>query len=142
MREHAEEPDRAVLLVADDQGRGEFVRLQLEEAGADYVDVGRRPKGMTAMLRFLDGKEPGALPFAAPFVKVGRLVVSQTANITAFLAPRLGLVPRDEALRFEASQIQLTIADLAGEAHGTRSSIPASGGIVMSPTSLAPPAGG
>jgi glutathione S-transferase len=101
------------------QGRGEFVRLLLEEAGADYVDVARRPKGMTAMMRFLDGKEPGALPFAAPFVKVGRLVVSQTANIAAFLAPRLGLVPRDEALRVEASQIQLTIADLVGEAHDT-----------------------
>jgi hypothetical protein len=24
------------------QGRGEFVRLALEEAGADYIDVGRR----------------------------------------------------------------------------------------------------
>src|SRR2546426_9271574 len=87
------------------QGRGEFVRLLLEEAGADYVDVARLPRakgGMAAMMRFLDGEEAGALPFAAPFVKVGDVVVSQTANILAFLAPRLGLVPADEALRAEA----------------------------------------
>jgi glutathione S-transferase len=101
------------------QGRGEFVRLLLEEAGADYVDVAREKGGMAAMRRFLDGKEPGALPFAPPFVRVGDVVVSQTANILAFLAPRFGLVPGDEALRAEASQIQLTIADLVAEAHDT-----------------------
>ena len=101
------------------QGRGEFVRLLLEEAGADYLDVARTKGGTAAMMRFLDGKEPGALPFAAPFVRVGRTVVSQTANVLAFLAPRLGLVPRDEALRAEASQIQLTIADFVGEIHDT-----------------------
>src|SRR5881396_3511030 len=104
------------------QGRGEFVRLLLEEAGADYVDVARLPRakgGMAAMMRFLDGEEAGALPFAAPFVKVGDVIVSQTANILAFLAPRLGLVPDDEALRAEASQIQLTLADFVGEIHDT-----------------------
>src|SRR5882724_7702981 len=104
------------------QGRGEFVRLLLEEAGADYVDVARLPRakgGMAAMMRFLNGEEAGGLPFAAPFVKVGDVVVSQTANILAFLAPRLGLVPADEALRAEASQIQLTIADFVGEIHDT-----------------------
>ena len=96
------------------QGRGEFVRLLLEEAGAEYVDVARRKGGIGAMMRFLDGEQPGALPFAAPFVKVDGAVVSQTANILAFLAPRFGLVPEDEALRAEASQIQLTIADFVG----------------------------
>ena len=101
------------------QGRGEFVRLALEEAGADYVDVARAKGGTARMLRFLDGKERGALPFAPPFVRVGRTVVSQTANILAFLGPRLDLVPRDEALRAEASQIQLTIADFVGEIHDT-----------------------
>src|SRR5436309_4659759 len=61
------------------QGRGEFVRLLLEEAGADYVDVARLPRakgGMAAMMRFLDGEEAGALPFAAPFVKVGDVIVT------------------------------------------------------------------
>ena len=109
------------------QGRGEFVRLLLEEAGADYLDVARGPKGMAAMMRFLEGERPGALPFAAPFVRVGKAIVSQTANILAFLAPRVGLVPRDEVLRAEANQIQLTIADLVGEAHDTHH--PIAGGL-------------
>jgi glutathione S-transferase len=99
------------------QGRGEFVRLALEDGGAEYVDVARGKGGMAAMMRFLAGKRPGALPFAPPFVKVGDAVVSQTANVLAFLAPRLGLVPDDEALRAEATQIQLTIADVVAEAH-------------------------
>lgn len=101
------------------QGRGEFVRLALEDAGAPYVDVARTKGGIAKMMRFLDGNEQGALPFAPPFVRVGRAVVSQTANILAFLAPRLRLVPRDEALRAEVAQIQLTIADLVAEAHDT-----------------------
>jgi glutathione S-transferase len=109
------------------QGRGEFVRLLLEEAGADYVDVVRSKGGMRAMMRFLEGKAPGALPFAPPFVKVGDAVVSQTANILAFLAPRLGLVPDDETRRAEASQIQLTIADFVGEIHDTHH--PIAGGL-------------
>src|SRR5262249_29404858 len=101
------------------QGRGEFVRLLLEEAGADYVDVARQGGGMAAMSRFLEGEEPGALPYAPPFVRVGKIVGSQTANILAFLAPRFRLLPRDQAPRAEASQIQLTIADLVAEAHDT-----------------------
>lgn len=108
------------------QGRGEFVRLALEEAGARYVDVARGKGGMAAMQRFLAGEEAGALPFAPPFVKVGRTVLSQTANVLAFLAPRLALVPDDDALRAEAAQIQLTIADLVGEAHDTHHPIASS----------------
>ena len=109
------------------QGRGEFVRLLLEDAGADYVDVARTKGGMAAMSRFLAGNEAGALPFAPPFVAVGDAVVAQTANILAFLAPKLGLVPDDETLRAEASQIQLTIADVVGEAHDTHH--PIAGGL-------------
>ncbi len=101
------------------QGRGEFVRLALEDAGAEYVDVARTKGGMAAMMRVLDGKEPGALPFAAPFVRVGRMVVSQTANVLAVLGPMLGLVPDDVAARAEAGQIALTIADVVAEAHDT-----------------------
>lgn len=101
-------------------GRGEFIRLMLEDAGAPYVDVARASsKGMAAMQRLLDGEEPGALPLAPPFVKVGDSIVSQTANVLAFLAPRLKLVPTDPVLQAEASQIQLTLADLVGEIHDT-----------------------
>src|SRR5438034_901275 len=103
------------------QGRGEFVRLLLEEAGADYVDVARLPRakgGMAAMMRFVDGEEAGALPSAPPFVKVGDAIVSQTANILAFLAPRLGLVrkfPRLVALRDRVAERPRIAAYLKSE---------------------------
>src|SRR5436853_5695407 len=109
------------------QGRGEFVRLALEDAGARYVDVARTKAGMRAMTRLLDADGRGALPFAPPFVKVGRIVVSQTAAILAFLAPRLDVVPDDDALRAETNAIQLTIADLVAEAHDAHH--PISGGL-------------
>lgn len=103
------------------QGRGEFIRLAFEEAGAPYVDVAREPEsqggGANALMRFIKGDGPGALPFAPPFLKHGEVVITQTANILEFLAPRLGLVPADEASRLRANQIMLTIMDLVAEAH-------------------------
>jgi glutathione S-transferase len=99
------------------QGRGELVRLALEEAGAKYVDRAREPGGMKEMLAYLNGDMPGLRPLAPPFVKVGRDMVSQTSLILHALAPRLGLVPKNEASRLAALEIQLTIADLFAEAH-------------------------
>jgi glutathione S-transferase len=101
------------------QGRGEFVRLALEEGDARYVDVAREPGGVKAMMAFLAGKERGFLPLAPPFLKAGPIVVAQTAEILRFLGPRLGLVPDDEASRVAASQVALTVADLVSEAHDT-----------------------
>jgi glutathione S-transferase len=103
------------------QGRGEFVRLALEEAGADYIDVARRPgkRGVPAMTRLMDDKRSKRPPYAPPFVKAGKLVIAQTANILLYLGPRLGLAPRDEAGRLWAHQLQLTISDLVVEIHDT-----------------------
>jgi glutathione S-transferase len=105
------------------QGRGEFVRLLLEDAGADYVDVARLPRsrggGVQALMRILEGGGPGLRPFAPPFIKASDAVIAQTANILAFLAPRHDLVPPDEERRAEAHQLQLTIADAVAEAHDT-----------------------
>lgn len=102
------------------QGRGEFVRLALEEAGADYIDVARTRGGMREMMKLLRPDAGLRLsPFAPPFLRSGELVIAQTANILAWLAPRLGLVPSDEASRAGALQIQLTIADAVAEAHDT-----------------------
>ena len=102
------------------QGRGEFIRLLLEDAGARYVDVVRdRKDGMEEMQRLLGGVEPGALPFAPPFVRVDGILVAQTANVLAHLAQHLGLAPRGAAARAEANQIQLTIADFVAEVHDT-----------------------
>ncbi|MDB5363513.1 MAG: glutathione S-transferase [Rhodospirillales bacterium] len=101
------------------QGRGEFVRLALEEAGADYVDVSRGPQGTAAMMALLGAKTGAQLPFAPPFLKDGDLVVPQVANILLYLGPKLGLAPADEGQRFVANGLQLTIADMVAEAHDT-----------------------
>ncbi|MDG2540190.1 glutathione S-transferase [Dyella jiangningensis] len=100
------------------QGRGEFVRLTLEDAGAEYLDVARE-KGDEAIIPFLRGQQPGAQPFAPPFLRAGRQVIAQTANILAFLAPRHALVPASAASQTYALQLQLTIADIVAEAHDT-----------------------
>jgi glutathione S-transferase len=103
------------------QGRGEFVRLALEDAGADYVDVARLPEGSgggaKALLQWMDAPPIGHPPFAPPFLKAGRRVIAQTANILLFLGPRLLLAPRDESCRLWAHQLQLTITDLVAEIH-------------------------
>ncbi len=99
------------------QGRGEFVRLALEEAGADYVDVARGPEGVPAMMRIM--KEAEHPPFAPPFLKDGDLVVGQTAAILLYLGARHGLAPKDPAGGLWTQQIQLTLSDLVAEAHDT-----------------------
>src|SRR5215467_6573650 len=110
------------------QGRGEFVLLELADSGADYVDVARLPKrGMSAMMRFMESRSVEHPPFALHFLKAGKLIVAQTANILLYLGPRLRLVPKDEASRLWAHQLQLTIADWVGEAHDTHH--PISGGL-------------
>jgi glutathione S-transferase len=102
------------------QGRGEFVRLPLEDAGADYVDVARDPSfGRPGIMKLLEDPSLQHPPFAPPFLKAGKLLISQTANILQFLGPRLGLVPKNEATRLWANQLQLTIADWLYEAGQT-----------------------
>jgi glutathione S-transferase len=108
------------------QGRGEFVRLALEEAGAAYVDVARRSGGTDKMLRLLDGSRVARPPFAPPFLRAGALLIGQTANILAFLGPRHGLAPANAAGRLWINQLQLTIADLVDEAHDTHHPIASS----------------
>jgi len=99
------------------QGRGEYVRLALEDAGAAYDDVARGAGGMAAMSRMMEaGDTP---PFAPPFLKAGQLVVGQTANILLYLGPRHGLAPKAEAGRLWVHQLQLTVADLVLEVHDT-----------------------
>jgi glutathione S-transferase len=103
------------------QGRGEFVRLALEEAGADYVDVARKrgKAGIPAMMKLMAGPRSMRPPFAPPFLKAGKLIIAQTANILLYFGPRLGLAPRDDAGRLWAHQLQLTISDLVVEIHDT-----------------------
>jgi glutathione S-transferase len=111
------------------QGRGEFVRLALEAAGAEYVDVARQMRsgaGVSQLMRFLAAREGGALPFAPPFLKTGRRVIGQTANILLYLGGRHGLAPTQEGGRLWAHQLQLTLADFVDEIHDTHHPIASS----------------
>ena len=98
------------------QGRGEYVRLALEEAGAEYDDIART-RGTAAMMRMMEDGGGGMPPFAPPFLKAGKLVVGQTANILFYLGSRHSLAPKAEAGRLWVHQLQLTVTDFVVEAH-------------------------
>ena len=112
------------------QGRGEFVRLALEEAGVDYVDVARGSEkdgaGVPALLKLLNGEDVKRPPFAPPFLKVGDRLISHTANILMFIGAHHGLAPADEAGRSWANELQLTITDFIKEIHDTHHPIASS----------------
>jgi glutathione S-transferase len=100
------------------QGRGEFIRLALEDAGADYIDVARDPvRARFDLDDFLEGRAAHHRPFAPPFLKAGKFVIAQTANILQYLGPRLALAPLSETGRLWTHQLQLTVADWVAEVH-------------------------
>ena len=101
------------------QGRGEFIRLALEDAACDYVDVARRSGGEEKMLSALLWQASRTPAFAPPWLKAGKLLIGQTSNILLYLGGRLGLAPRDEAGRLWVHQLQLTITDLVVLIHDT-----------------------
>jgi glutathione S-transferase len=101
------------------QGRGEFVRLALEEAGAEYVDVARGRGGDSKMFAFMERTRLQQPPFAPPFLKAGKLIIGQTANILLYLGRRHGLAPASEAGLLWTHQLELTIADFLVEIHDT-----------------------
>lgn len=100
------------------QGRGEYVRLALEDAGIGYDDATRHGDGMSEMMRMMEARK-GTPPFAPPFLQAGRLVIAQTANILLYLGSRHGLAPKAEAGKLWVHQLQLTITDLVLEIHDT-----------------------
>jgi glutathione S-transferase len=100
------------------QGRGEFIRLALEDAGAPYRDVARE-EGIAPLRALLDGARPGPRPFAPPILVSDRVMLWQTSAILDWLAPKLGLAPEDDLGRHVAMAVQLTIADLVTEVHDT-----------------------
>ena len=104
------------------QGRGEFVRLALEEAGAEYIDVARRTGkgfGVAALMRLLNARNIAHPPFAPPFLQTGQQIIGQTANILLFLGGRHALAPKDESGKLWTHELQLTLADFLVEIHDT-----------------------
>ena len=103
------------------QGRGEFVRLALEAAGADYVDVARQSEaeggGVPALMKLMQNPELETPPYAPPFLRDGSLIISQTANILKYLGPKIGLAPTGENGRIWTHQLQLLVTDFVKEAH-------------------------
>src|SRR5258706_10933085 len=100
------------------QGGGEYVRRAREDAGGGYAGVARSERGMAGMMGMMEGSR-GRPPFAPPFLKAGKLVIGQTANILLYLGSRLGLAPKAEAGRLWVHQLQLIVADLVLEIHDT-----------------------
>ncbi len=101
------------------QGRGEFVRLALEDAGAAYDDVARGKGGIDAMLAMMRGEAEKRPPFAPPFLESGKIVIAQVANILFYLGPRLKLAPKEEGARLWLNALQLTVTDFVKEIHDT-----------------------
>jgi len=97
------------------QGRGEFVRLALEEGGARYVDVAAVPPaqggGVPAILKLLEARGVRRPPFAVPVLRAGRQLIAQTPNILLFLGGRLRLAPADEPGKLWIHQLELTLLD-------------------------------
>jgi glutathione S-transferase len=110
----------------DIQGRGEFVRLALAEAGLPFVDVARGEGGEEAIIALMDDPKLATPPFAPPFIKVGSKIIGQTANILMYLGVHHGLCPRVEGARLWTHQLQLTLADFLVEIHDTHHPIAAS----------------
>jgi len=113
------------------QGRGEYVRLAFEEAGVAYRDIALVPEeaggGVAGLTKFLEGPGVAHPPFAPPFLKAGRTLVGQTANILLYLGGRLELAPRTGAGKLWVHQLQLTLADFITEIHDTHH--PLGGGL-------------
>lgn len=107
-------------------GRGEFVRLALEDAGVAYRDLALTEGGDEQMMAQMKAEEAHTPPFAPPFLKAGKLTIAQTANILLFLGERHGLAPKADAGRFWVYQLQLTLADLVAEVHDAHHPIAAS----------------
>ena len=105
------------------QGRGEFVRLVLEDAGASYVDIARLPEreggGMHALVELIERDDVEVPPFAPPILQHGDLFIGQTATICRYLGGRHDLAPTRTEDVWRAEHLQITIADLVDEIHDT-----------------------
>ncbi len=103
-------------------GRGEFIRLIFEDAGADYIDVGRLPEdeggGISALRKKIDNPHRGFESFALPLLEYDDYLIAQLPNICLFLANEFNMIPGGNHY-FRANQLMLTICDIIDEIHNT-----------------------
>ncbi|KAL8377496.1 hypothetical protein RB595_008259 [Gaeumannomyces hyphopodioides] len=104
-------------------GRGEFVRIALEEAGIAYKDTAHQVDGMSVMQAQLAGDDKNPPVFAVPALRHGDVLISQTPNILQYLGEVAGLAPTAAAGgagRHHVHALALTALDGFGdEVHGT-----------------------
>lgn len=106
-------------------GRGEHIRLVLEEASAEYTDTAHTEGGIDEVLAYINGNKPDDgtnLPLCAPpILRHGDLIINQTPNILLYLGQRLGLVPdaeTDPDGLYRVNGLALTALDgLSNEPH-------------------------
>jgi glutathione S-transferase len=136
-RKEAEQPDGPIMARGnayklyywpDIQGRGEFIRLALEQAEIDYIDVAREDEKDSgdSLTTILEHDTLTTPPFAPPFLRAGQMLIGQTAAILLFLGDNHGLAPKNEAKRLWTHQLQLTINDCVSETHDTHHPLGAS----------------
>lgn len=104
-------------------GRGEFIRLALEEAGVEYTDkaVTSADEAVKDVQAQTTGTGDANNPptFAPPVLRHDDLYISQTPNILQYIATRHGLAPEGAGL-YHVNALALTILDgLSNEAHDT-----------------------
>lgn len=108
-------------------GRGEFIRLALEEAGVEYTDTAcQHDGGKQVVSQMSDGNQGTSTcppPFAPPMLRHGKYTISQTPSILLYLGNQLGLAPsstQDPIGMYQVNSLALTALDgLSNEAHDT-----------------------
>jgi len=115
-------------------GRGEFVRLAFEAAGASYTDPGNAGDQEKKKVYEVCGADITSDPanpenppaFSPPSLRIegasknGKsLLIHQTPNILLYIGPKLGLVGSDEEDLYFVNQLTLTALDTNNEAHDT-----------------------
>ncbi|RWA12774.1 hypothetical protein EKO27_g2331 [Xylaria grammica] len=103
-------------------GRGEHIRLALEEAGASYTDTATLPmgEGREAVTTALEKNPRSQNPpyYAPPLFRHGALTISQTSNILLYLGPKLRLAGGGEDDVYRVNALALTALDgLSNEVH-------------------------
>ncbi|OAQ97745.1 hypothetical protein LLEC1_00415 [Akanthomyces lecanii] len=103
-------------------GRGEHIRLLLEEAGVTYTDTTSLgwDAALAANQELLKGRDGNPPYFAPPLFRHGDLIISQTSNILMYLGSKLGLAGSTAEDAFRVNALACTALDgLSDEVHAT-----------------------